>query len=106
MVAKTLEATLQRPGDLVTRYGGKEFVIILPNTDLKGAAKIAEVLRTAFEGLHIPHHKNPASNNITSSMGVGTCTDGVSKAEDLLKKQRSLCTRLKKLVGIRLAFSR
>jgi diguanylate cyclase (GGDEF)-like protein len=86
MVAKTLEATLQRPGDLATRYGGEEFGIILPDTSLKGAATIAEALRSAVEGLQIPHQRNSASSFITISMGVGTYTGGVSKAEDLLEK--------------------
>jgi diguanylate cyclase (GGDEF)-like protein len=45
MVAKTIEHTLKRPSDFVARWGGEEFAILLPNTDLDGALNIAEAIR-------------------------------------------------------------
>ena len=54
-VAATLSESLQRPADLVTRYGGEEFAVILPNTDTTGAAHIAERIRAAVKALEIPH---------------------------------------------------
>ncbi len=48
-VANLLKATLRRPTDDVCRYGGEEFAVILPNTRLEGAAKIAEFMRQKVE---------------------------------------------------------
>ncbi len=48
-IAATLTATARRPADLVARYGGEEFSVILPDTDLTGAAEIAERIRAAVE---------------------------------------------------------
>ena len=48
-VAQNLKSTISRPNDFVARYGGEEFAIILPETDMKGAKKVAEDLRLNIE---------------------------------------------------------
>ena len=55
MVAQTFKKVAQRPADLVARYGGDEFTVILPNTDVSGAVKIAEKLLIEVAKLEIPH---------------------------------------------------
>jgi diguanylate cyclase (GGDEF)-like protein len=50
-VAKTLEASIRRPGDVAARYGGEEFLVVLPETDLTGARLLAEQIRQAIEAL-------------------------------------------------------
>lgn len=45
LVAQLLSQLAQRPGDLLVRYGGEEFAIILPNTDEAGASHVAERIR-------------------------------------------------------------
>lgn len=71
-VAQSLRRVLQRPGDLVARFGGEEFGIILPDTTLDGASTVAELLRAQIEALHVPHRSSQASKYVTISVGVAT----------------------------------
>ena len=68
-VAAYLDAAVQRPGDLLVRYGGEEFAVLLPDTDLPGALAVAERLRRGLEALALPHEGTPAGC-ITASFGV------------------------------------
>lgn len=71
-VARSLDAALQRPSDLATRYGGEEFAIVLPDTDLDGAALIAEKLRAGVEALGVPHAHSNTADHVTISLGVAS----------------------------------
>ena len=51
-IAQTLQQHLKRPTDLVSRYGGEEFAIILPNTAEDGALQVAETIRDAVASIH------------------------------------------------------
>ena len=69
-VADTLQSCINRPGDLVGRYGGEEFLIILPDTDEAGARTLVERIRRALHELAIPHRASATSEILTVSMGV------------------------------------
>lgn len=71
-VAGTLNARLKRGGDMVARYGGEEFAVILPATDLKGAAVIAKGLCEAISGMNLPHAHSKAADHVTISIGVAS----------------------------------
>ena len=71
-VAQTLSRICKRPGDLVARYGGEEFVIILSDTTLEGAIRIAEKAKEAIEKKKIAHRKSTVSEYITISIGVAS----------------------------------
>jgi two-component system chemotaxis family response regulator WspR len=71
-VATALSEIVNRPADLVARYGGEEFGVILPNTDNKGASKLAETLRKKINALAIPHEHSEAGSCVTISMGVAS----------------------------------
>jgi diguanylate cyclase (GGDEF)-like protein len=71
-VAATMRSGILRPGDLAARYGGEEFAIIMPNTDLKGACKVAERLRTSVLELRLKHGATGAGRYVTMSMGVAS----------------------------------
>lgn len=73
LVACALRACMQRPGDAASRYGGEEFILILPDTNLEGALAVAEKFRRALDGLDIPHPGSPIGR-VTVSIGVCTRT--------------------------------
>ena len=97
-IAKELKKTLKRPSDLVARWGGEEFTCLLPETDRKGAVKVAEKLRKAIRGLAIPHETSEVARVVTVSIGIVTLfpNDKLSK-EDLLKQADDALYRAKDL---------
>lgn len=68
-IAGTMAAQVKRPADLVARFGGEEFAIVLPDTDLAGAMALAERVRWAVRLLDILHRDN-ACGVATVSIGV------------------------------------
>ena len=84
-VASALDESVQRAGDLMSRYGGEEFAAILAGTDAAGAAEVAERLRAAVERLGIERGGDDPSRVVTISVGVATGIPGqVSSSEMLL----------------------
>ena len=72
-----------RDVDLIGRFGGEEFVAILPNTDKKGAYRFAEKLREIIEKTKFMYKKTRIK--VTVSAGVAS-RDEVNSKEELLKK--------------------
>lgn len=71
-VAKALKDSIMRDGDFAARYGGDEFVVVLPNTDESGARLMANRLLENVRALNITHEKNCVSSCVTLSVGVTT----------------------------------
>lgn len=76
-VAETLASAATRARDFVGRYGGEEFVMVLPETDAAAALKIAERCRSMVAQLQIPHAGSQVSPHLSISIGVGTLLPGV-----------------------------
>lgn len=72
IVAQALKNIIHRPNDLVARFGGEEFAIVLPNTDQKGVETISEKINATIEDLKIPHTQSNVSNYVTISAGAMT----------------------------------
>ena len=71
-VAKALSGAGARARDFFGRFGGEEFVLVLPETDAKAAQQIAERCRNLIFKLQIPHEASAVGQLLTISLGVGT----------------------------------
>ncbi|KAB2961995.1 MAG: diguanylate cyclase, partial [Thermoanaerobaculia bacterium] len=76
-VASALADGLSRVGDAICRFGGEEFAVLLPVTDLEGALTVAEHLRSRVEALAEPHPASDAAPVVTVSVGVSAVTPEV-----------------------------
>jgi diguanylate cyclase (GGDEF)-like protein len=83
-VARSLEESVTRATDLVTRYGGEEFGVILPDTAIKGALEIAEQMRINIEKLRIEHQYSKSSDHISISLGVAATIPARKSHQELL----------------------
>jgi len=73
-VAAALKETIHRPTDLLSRFGGEEFAIVLGGTDHAGAMKVAELALSKVRDLRIPHPGSPTDRFLTASAGIATAT--------------------------------
>jgi diguanylate cyclase (GGDEF)-like protein len=77
-VADTLRSAGHRPGDVLGRYAGGKFALLLPATDTRGASTVAQRAIDAVDGLQIPNAASTGKAQITLSVG-GACL-GSSRA--------------------------
>lgn len=83
-VARGIKGHFQRASDSVVRYGGEEFVVIMPGLDTDGALTMARSLRKAIEALNLPHQRSSVSGVVTVSIGVTSATpDANASPKDL-----------------------
>ncbi len=82
-VARCINDSIKRPGDFAGRYGGEEFCAVLPNTDLSGALRVAESIRTAVLRADEPN-AGSAYGKLTVSVGVASHS-GVAAADDTVQ---------------------
>lgn len=75
-----------RAVDLPCRYGGEEFVVLMPSTPLEAASKIAERIRANIAGAAFNFGANMDMGGVTVSIGL-SCTDGVSETPETLLKR-------------------
>jgi diguanylate cyclase (GGDEF)-like protein len=87
VVLKTFAGVLRgivRQSDICARFGGEEFVVLLPNTDLEGAKVLAERIRTTVA-------KNPVEHGsivivFTVSIGISQYRKGMQNIDELIKE--------------------
>lgn len=75
-VAQAIRGTLNRGEDFCARFGGEEFVLCLPGTDLEGARTVAELVRRNVEALAIEHRTSPTAPIVTLSIGIAGAEPG------------------------------
>jgi len=69
-IADILSKTLVREEDFVARFGGEEFVVVLPNTDGRGACIVAEKIISSIRDAKISHESSSISDYVTVSIGA------------------------------------
>ncbi len=72
-----------RNDDFYFRYGGEEFVVVLPNTSQNSATLVAERLRQSVQDMSIPHKSSLTEDSVTISIGVYTLTDEESNVKNV-----------------------
>jgi diguanylate cyclase (GGDEF)-like protein len=80
-VANVIGKTLNRPADFASRWGGEEFMVLLPDTGMEGTVNIAEQLR-----VNIMNTSVPSAGGVTSatvSLGAGSIIPGDGDGPDI-----------------------
>ena len=94
-VAKEI-TEVRRSGDTAYRFGGEEFLVVLPEQSLEAAAAVAERLRVSVEALRIPHESKDPPGWVTISAGVAVLGPGGDKSpNDLLSEADAALYRAK-----------
>lgn len=83
-IADVLQNSISRPHDTVCRYGGEEFVVLLPETNIAGAEQVANNIRSQLENLAISHEKSPTASYITASQGLCSLVPDSSNSPHML----------------------
>ena len=82
-VAKVMQARL-RSSDVVARWGGEEFLLMLPNTNAQGAFKVADAVRAAVEEKRMSFAGSAIS--VTVTLGIALAEKGEEDLEQVLKR--------------------
>ncbi len=72
--------------DILARFGGEEFVVVMPDTDRFAGTRVAERLRSAIELTPFTINRGSRQISITASVGLATMEDRVETADSLVKR--------------------
>jgi diguanylate cyclase (GGDEF)-like protein len=73
-ISQALLQANTRSQDLLARFGGEEFIFVLPGTDRLGAITVGEKLCDTISTLSIPHEHSEVADHVTISLGAATVT--------------------------------
>ena len=86
-VANAISIVLKRATDLLFRWGGEEFAVLLPSTNLEGAAYVGERIRESIQEAVIPSIEGTPLPNVTASIGIASIVPSVD--DDIAELVRS-----------------
>ena len=95
-VSEAIKKSASRPRDIVARFGGEEFIVFLPDTDIKGAVNITEKIINGIGKLNIINAGSSVSGKVTVSIGIAAMIPQETDAsDDLLDKSDQALYRAK-----------
>ena len=83
-IAQSIENSLQRETDLVARFGGEEFVVLLPETDAESALAIAEKIQADIKALGLEYNHSD-TDTVSVSIGIEVLKGNKLNKNDLFK---------------------
>jgi len=83
-VSEAIRGSTRRAGDVVGRWGGEEFLVILSGMGRDDAGRQGERIRSAVESLAIPHQASSAASVVTVSVGAATVVPGEQREPNQL----------------------
>jgi diguanylate cyclase (GGDEF)-like protein len=95
-MAAIIAAETRQPKDIIARFGGEEFLVLLPNTDLREGCRVAERMWRALEAAAIPHAGPGACGALSASFGVGSAATKTMSPRGLIAAADEALYRVKK----------
>ncbi|MDV0594509.1 MULTISPECIES: GGDEF domain-containing protein [Enterobacter] len=89
-VAQVLKKSVRTPHDVVSRYGGEEFVVILFDCPENMAEQVALRIQEELHSAAIPHSGSKISGVVTASMGIAGMEDGLAGPEIIARADAAL----------------
>lgn len=86
-VAHALKLAVTRPRDVIARFGGEEFTVLLPETDAAAALRVAQICQRKIARLALPHAASPGPRQVAVSVGVGTIHPAAGVAPSVFIEQ-------------------
>lgn len=86
-VAAEVRLAAARPRDVAARFGGEEFIVLLPETELVGATQVGEATLSRVRGLALEHSGSEAHRLVTVSVGVSAIRPSEVDSMDALLRQ-------------------
>jgi len=94
-VAAIIKKALHRVADIAVRYGGEEFLVILPNTNKSGALGVAARIQQGLSEMSINHEASNVQNIVTISQGVAEISNETHSVFECLTQADQLLYKAK-----------
>ena len=95
-MANLIAAETRQPQDILARFGGEEFLVLLPNTDLREGSRVADRMRRSLAKAAMPHEGENACGFVSASFGVGSAATKTMSPRELIAAADAALYHVKK----------